>query len=106
MNRDIMNAIFPEEMKLIMSGRCPVCAKAPLRDKVGELVFRDELSREAYNISRICEPCQDVAADFFDIFVDGEQAGNKMYSAARRRMIDRMSISIDNGRNTNKHKEI
>ena len=63
MNRDIMNAIFPEEMKLIMSGRCPVCAKPPLRDKMGELVFRDELSREEYNNSRICEPCQDAAME-------------------------------------------
>jgi hypothetical protein len=59
MNRDIMNAIFPEEMKLIRSGRCPICGEPPLRDKVGELVFRDDLSRKEYSISRMCEPCQD-----------------------------------------------
>ena len=59
MNRDIMNAIFPEEMKLIDAGRCPFCGEIPLRDKAGELVFRDDLSREEYNISKMCEPCQD-----------------------------------------------
>ena len=59
----ITAAAFPEEMKLIRSGRCPICGESPLRDKVGELVFRDELSREEYNISRICEPCQDAAME-------------------------------------------
>lgn len=44
--------IFPEKKLLKDAGRCPICTKP-----VGN--FRDDLSRREYEISGMCQDCQD-----------------------------------------------
>lgn len=57
MNKDIMKACgFAEEVKLVEAGRCPFCKK----EIDGN--FRDSLSLREYQISGLCQACQD---DFF-----------------------------------------
>ena len=46
MNR-LLNAMFPHE-----ESQCPMC-----KQPIGE--FRDELSREEFRISHMCQDCQD-----------------------------------------------
>lgn len=56
MNKEIMVACgYEKEMDLIEQKICPFC-----ENKVGE--FRDDLSRKEYEISGLCQTCQD---DFF-----------------------------------------
>ncbi|NOQ37383.1 hypothetical protein GQ472_00715 [archaeon] len=52
MNRDIVEAIFPETIKKIEDKICPICDA-----KIGR--FRDELSKREYAISGLCQRCQD-----------------------------------------------
>ena len=53
MNKDIMKqAGFDEEMKLVEDEKCPICKK-----EITE--FKDELSRKEYEISGMCQQCQD-----------------------------------------------
>ena len=59
MNRDIMKAVFPEELELIDAGKCPSCRMPPWIDQFGNLVFKDKLSLEEYKISGLCQDCQD-----------------------------------------------
>ncbi len=59
MNKEIMKAIFPEKMKLIDQGRCPDCKDRILADS-----FKNELSKKEFQISGLCQKCQD------EIFVE------------------------------------
>ena len=59
MNRDIMKLAFPEELQLVLAGKCPACRTEPTRDKWGNPVFKDELSINEYRISGLCQECQD-----------------------------------------------
>jgi hypothetical protein len=55
MNIDIMNkAGFREQMSEVLKGNCPFCCK-----EVSENDFRDELSKREFDISGICQECQD-----------------------------------------------
>lgn len=48
-------------IKNLEDGNCPLCGK-----EVKEEDFRDQISRNEYDISHICQACQDVT------FVSGE----------------------------------
>ncbi len=54
MNKEIMKAIFPEKMKLIDQGRCPDCTEKVLAGS-----FKDALSEKEFQISGLCQKCQD-----------------------------------------------
>ena len=47
-----VDLIFPEEKRLKDQGLCPMCSKP-----VGE--FRNQLSHKEFNISGMCQDCQD-----------------------------------------------
>ncbi len=48
--------VFPQAKQNIINNKCAMCA--------GEIVgFRDQLSRQEYSISGLCQKCQD---NFFD----------------------------------------
>ena len=49
MNKELMKQLG---FGKITEGYCPIC-----KDRVGE--FRDELSKEEYKISGMCQACQD-----------------------------------------------
>ena len=58
MNKDIMRkAGFSKEVDMIEEGVCPDCGK-----KIEYEDFRNELSIKEFNISGMCQKCQD---DFF-----------------------------------------
>ena len=61
MNREIVEVFFPDEVKAIDAGRCPFCSKH------GPFSFRDELSRKEFEISGLCQECQDTT------FTEGEE---------------------------------
>jgi len=44
--------MFPEEMANVASGKCPFCSK-----KITN--FRNEISLKEYQISGLCQKCQD-----------------------------------------------
>jgi hypothetical protein len=53
MNKKIMQRIgFGQQVKDVENKVCPVC-----KQKIGE--FRDSLSRKEYEISGLCQKCQD-----------------------------------------------
>lgn len=53
MNRKIMEAMgFNKELKRINAGFCPTCGK-----EIG--AFRDALSKREFEISGMCQVCQD-----------------------------------------------
>ena len=52
MNTKIVEAIFPGTVEKIENKKCPIC-----NNDIGE--FRDELSKKEYNISGMCQECQD-----------------------------------------------
>ena len=54
MNKDIMKALFPNEVKEVEQGKCPFCHEVVKMED-----FRDELSRKEYSISGLCQTCQD-----------------------------------------------
>lgn len=53
-----MRALFPEEMGRRDNGQCPFCGEKIKMDD-----FKDDLSRREFEISGMCQKCQD---DFFD----------------------------------------
>lgn len=54
---EMMRKVFPEQMERRDNGECPFCGK-----KIDPAEFRDELSRREFDISGMCQACQD---DFF-----------------------------------------
>ena len=53
MNKEITKAMgFGKEVKLVESGKCPLCGRVP----VG---FRTARSKREYEISGLCQDCQD-----------------------------------------------
>ena len=55
MNKEIMKAVgFEEEVKAVEVGLCPFCKK-----KIVKGSFRDALSEKEYQISGLCQKCQD-----------------------------------------------
>lgn len=48
-------------VKNLQADKCPLCGK-----DVNEADFRDQISRDEYNLSHMCQACQDVT------FVSGE----------------------------------
>jgi len=48
--------VFPEAKKDIESRRCPICHQVVLPNPNS---FRDDLSRKEYEISGLCQKCQD-----------------------------------------------
>lgn len=53
MNKDIMKAAgFHEEIELCESRRCPCCKQFVTK-------FRDPLSKKEFEISGLCQKCQD-----------------------------------------------
>jgi len=54
MNKDIMTALFPKAMKNVDSGKCPLCGT-----KIDIKEFRDKISKKEYEISGMCQKCQD-----------------------------------------------
>lgn len=56
--QELLEKVFPDETQRIKEGKCPFCGK-----KINpENEFRDDLSRREFNISGLCQSCQD---DFF-----------------------------------------
>lgn len=57
MNKDIMRAAgFGAEVDMVEVGLCPTCDKKILDDSL-----RDEVSRKEFQISGMCQQCQDAA---------------------------------------------
>jgi hypothetical protein len=56
MNRGIIQAIFPEAIERMDAGKCSM-GDHP----IGE--FRDDISREEFRISGMCQNCQDATFD-------------------------------------------
>lgn len=55
MNKRILQQFgFGEEVKAVEQGICPLCKR-----KVNKDEFRDELSRKEFEISGLCQTCQD-----------------------------------------------
>ena len=50
----LLRSAFPDEMKRVDEKRCPFCGQ-PVEIEG----FRDKLSRHEYEISGICQHCQD-----------------------------------------------
>ena len=59
MNRDIIGAINPTILTRIDSGLCPMCGMP-----VG--TFNNDISRKEFEISGMCQSCQDVFFGFDD----------------------------------------
>ena len=56
MNKEIMkSAGFEEEVERVEKGICPICEKQILAGS-----FRDALSEREFQISGLCQECQDV----------------------------------------------
>jgi len=55
MNKGLMKAAgFKKEVTLVEAGRCPFCRKV-----VKQADFKDDLSRREFQISGVCQKCQD-----------------------------------------------
>ena len=50
----VLRAIFPKEMKNRDENRCPFCEEI-----IDIHMFKNKLSIDEYNISGICQKCQD-----------------------------------------------
>ncbi|WP_405296393.1 hypothetical protein [Methanobrevibacter sp.] len=57
MNDELMRALFPKEMERRDNNQCPFCG-----EKINMDDFKDDLSKREFEISGICQKCQD---DFF-----------------------------------------
>jgi len=58
MNEEIMRQMgFQEQVERVKQGRCPFC-----NNEVNVNEFKNEISLKEYNISGMCQKCQD---DFF-----------------------------------------
>ena len=54
MNKDIMKRLFPKEIENVERGNCAFCNKPiNVRD------FKDSLSKREFEISGLCQACQD-----------------------------------------------
>ena len=53
MNKEIMTALFPTAMQNVKNGKCPLCG---INIDIKE--FRDKISEKEYEISGICQKCQ------------------------------------------------
>ncbi len=53
MNKNIMKRIFPEAVENYENGICPLC-----KQKINPDEFVDELSKKEYDISGLCQECQ------------------------------------------------
>ena len=53
--QNFLENVFPEETARIKEGKCPFCGK--IIDVDNE--FKDDLSRREYEISGMCQSCQD-----------------------------------------------
>lgn len=54
MNKEIVKRFFPKEVKRVEKNQCPICGK-----EIDLNEFRDTLSLKEYNISGLCQKCQD-----------------------------------------------
>jgi hypothetical protein len=54
MNRAIINALFPDALGKIGQGTCALCGR-----QIDLEEFRDELSKKEFEISGLCQDCQD-----------------------------------------------
>lgn len=54
MNKEIVSAVFPEEVDRVERGECATCGSV-----IEEGEFRDMLSFKEYKISGLCQACQD-----------------------------------------------
>ena len=54
MNKKIIKQFFPEALRAIQNERCPICNK-----KINMKDFRDNLSLKEFQISKMCQKCQD-----------------------------------------------
>ena len=55
MNKDIMKTVgFGKEVNLVNQSKCPFCQK-----QIDPSKFRDELTFKEYQISGLCQTCQD-----------------------------------------------
>lgn len=54
MNEEIVKKVFPKAVEDYQNGMCPSC-----KQKINPDEFRDELSAKEYNISGLCQKCQD-----------------------------------------------
>lgn len=55
MNKRILQQTgFGEEVKAVERGECPLC-----KHKVDETEFKDDVSLREFNISGLCQSCQD-----------------------------------------------
>lgn len=62
MNKDILRqAGLGKQVDLVDKGKCPICERTIVMS-----TFRDKLSVKEFNISGMCQACQD------DMFEDGE----------------------------------
>lgn len=60
MNKDIMKAAgFKKEIKKVEKGLCPFCGQ-----KIDTKDFRDESSLKEFEISGLCQKCQDETFNF------------------------------------------
>lgn len=50
----LRKAGFHKEVEKVESGFCPTCSKPIVKDE-----FRDKLSKEEFDISGMCQKCQD-----------------------------------------------
>jgi ribosomal protein L37AE/L43A len=57
MNKKIVKQVFPEMVERIEQNKCPICNKSVVKEN-----FRDILSLKEFQISGMCQKCQD---DFF-----------------------------------------
>lgn len=58
MNKELLKKVgFSGQVKLLEEGKCPFCSKV-----INQADFRDTLSKREFEISGLCQVCQD---DFF-----------------------------------------
>jgi len=54
MNSKIIKSIFPKMYDKIQKGKCPICDEC-----INIEDFKDEISLKEFNISGLCQKCQD-----------------------------------------------
>jgi len=52
--QSFLNEVFPEETARVSAGKCPFCAK-----EINKSDFVDALSLKEFEISGMCQKCQD-----------------------------------------------
>ena len=58
MNKKILKQIMPGALERIEAGQCPSCGRP-----IDDLEFRDALSEKEFEISGLCQSCQDEVFD-------------------------------------------